>query len=97
MRRELTPEQVLLARELKTVRDQLKTLHDRENVIKAQLLEFLEGAEEGLADGLPLIRVIISERETFNVKALRANAAYKHVWELFRRSSVSVQVRVGDT
>lgn len=96
MRRELDADALAVAKELQDVRAQVKGLQEREGALKARLMIYLGGAEEGTVNGLPFVRVITSEKEWLDVKALRASASYRHIVEMFTRPSISVQMRVAD-
>lgn len=97
MKRELTPDLVQVAYRIKALREEIRALQDQENELKDKLAAAMEGAEEGTVGGVPLVRVITTEREIFDVKALKSSKSYGYIFAMFAKPSVSRSIRVGST
>lgn len=95
MRLELTEEQEHRVLRLREVRNHIKEAQDIESRLKAEILADLGEAEEGTVKGERVVYIQITERETFDVAALKRSPTYKHLFEVFAKSSVVASVKLG--
>jgi len=95
MRLELNEEQAELVTALRELRDHIKERQDTESRLKARLLLELGEAGEGTVNGERVVYIQVTERETFDVAALKRSPTYNHLFPMFAKSSAVASVRFG--
>lgn len=89
---ELDDDAVEAAAELRSVRDAIKALKGREEVLKAILLASMSEADQGVnASGVPVIEVRRQSRSSVDVRKLQA--LYEDVWKNCQRETVVASLR----
>lgn len=79
---------------LRNVRDEIKALRAVEEDLKTQLLVHLDGHDQGLIDGAPVVQVDTIFRERFDAKRARENPIYADMMAACSTSTQYSQVRL---
>lgn len=89
----LADSEVALVEELRSTREFIKKLKDREDEIRKTLLRNLDGKERGItASGIPVVE--IQRQPRTRVDSNRLRALYEEVWEDCQVESVVEVVRL---